>query len=179
VSVPSLSFEFIEEQEQDRDRKDVHHIKVGRKLFIVAESDGGLDSHVHASGGYSFRIDHRTNRDWLWSSVSQQVAGLTPTSSYAARFWVKSQNVESAFLVLDPKWKQWKCSIPMGTYDWKPVTCPEFSPGGNLDVAEVRFVIDRPGVIWIDDVTLYEVTGFRRYLCVAQQWLPGFLKWCP
>src|SRR5262249_51168500 len=114
----------------------------------------------------------------MWNSVSQQIANLDPKATYSVRLWIKAQDVRDAAIYLNPNWPLWKCPIPTGTYGWKYHRCLDFGPGGNLDVAEFRVLMERPGRLWVDDVMMYELTAHRRTLCALPWWLgSGYL--CP
>src|SRR5262249_51337111 len=137
--------EYDSERPSDHNLKGALVMSYKQKRYVIGEADGGVTSEQHYTGGYSFRITHKTRRDRLWSSVSQQVPGLNPTSSYVLGFWVKAVDLKGAFAVLDPRWARWKCNVPDGTYEWRFVRCPnEFGPGDKLGIAEVRFLTDWP-----------------------------------
>ncbi len=150
-----------------------------KRPLDYAEAEGEL-SQERNSGDYSFKIHHLHKKaPRYWSSLSQQVAGLTRDGSYAVGFAAKAAGLVDgdAYLVLHPDWK-WKCSLPSGTYEWRLISCPPFNVGG-LTLVEVRFVIESPSTVWIDDVIFYERDRLRRVLCGAPDFIRSPLGWCP
>jgi len=120
-----------------------------------ADSHGTLDTTERHSGIASFRFEYRSPKaSDSWGALSQRIGGLRPRTSYAATFWalVSKAEPEPLFLTADPQ-AAVKTQIERvsGWREYRLV----FNTG-DADHVDLRFVIEAPAVVWIDDVVLHE-----------------------
>ena len=120
------------------------------------ESDGRVVSNDAHSGKSSFKFDHRTGRkDDHFGSLSQRVHSLTTGKPYIVTFWAKGVVAEPGgfFVTTDYPWSDAK-PIALEKDKWTRST-HRFNSGA-LDYADIRFVIQAPGTVWLDDVDVRE-----------------------
>lgn len=120
-----------------------------------ADSHGTLDTTERHSGIASFRFEHRSPKaSDQWGSLSQRISGLRPRTSYVATFWalVSRAEPEPLFLTADAQ-SAVKTQIERVT-GWREYRLV-FNTG-DANHVDLRFVIEAPGVVWIDDVALRE-----------------------
>ena len=122
-----------------------------------ADSHGGLDTTDRHVGVAAFRFDHGGPKaDHVWGSLSQRITGLRPRTFYAATFWALVSRAEPKplFLTADLQWAN-RTYVENEIAGWR-----EYRLGfntGDSDYIDLRFVIEAPGTVWIDDVTLREL----------------------
>ena len=126
-------------------------------------SSGEIDTRVHRQDRdrASFRIQHESApKNDHWGSIAQRIGGLNPNTVYRVRFWVKSDGADpgALFVTADLTWGK-NHQIASGRYDWRLEQMTFFT--GELDYAELRFVAVGPVRVWIDDVSVTEVTRGR------------------
>jgi hypothetical protein len=124
-----------------------------RGATVDTVTSGKLDTSKKHRGVASYRFERTSPRESdRWGSLSQRVSGLTPHSFYVVTFRVSADGAgaKAFFVTTDKKWAQ-RTYIPPGTYDWELVR-HEFN--AEDDHVDIRFVIESPCTIWIDDVVL-------------------------
>jgi hypothetical protein len=151
-------------------------------LVHRARAQGGYDTSQapRGSGSSYWILQESPAGPDVWSSISQQIAGLNRETTYQVRYAVKAENLpdNSLFLALDPKWSNWQCRAPRRTYDWQIVSCDPFNTG-RLEFVEFRFVLQAPAKAWVSGAMFYELTWWRRVLCRAPNWLRDVSRVCP
>jgi hypothetical protein len=106
-------------------------------------------------GRSSFRFDHRTERkNDHFKTLSQRVHPLTRGTAYIVTFWAKGNvtDPDAFFVTTDYPWADHE-SVALTT-EWKPYS-HRFN-SGRLDYADIRFVIQASGTVWLDDVDVRE-----------------------
>ena len=129
----------------------------GNRDVDVAKVSGELVTDVKRSGRFSLRIVNDVEpKAHIYGSISQRVTNLEPNTDYRAEFWVKADRASPNTLQLttDLAWSH-RRAIPAGTYDWTRVEYT-FNTGDKTFI-DFRFVSDRPGTVWVDDVRLDRV----------------------
>ena len=127
---------------------------VGDKPNSPTNSEGGIDTAKAKSGIASFQFTHRHPKmNHRWGSLSQRIFGLEPDRWYVVTFWVSAENArgDSFFVTTDIPWNS-RTYIPAGTYEWQKRTHRFYS--GKEPYIDVRFVIELPCVVWLDDVSV-------------------------
>ncbi len=128
---------------------------VGDKPKSPTNSEGRIDTtRSHSFGTASFRLEHwHPKMNHRWGSLCQRVFGLEPDNWYVVTFWVRAENAnnDSFFVTTDIPWKI-RTYIPAGTYEWQKVSHKFYS--GKEPYVDVRFVIESPSVVWLDDVSV-------------------------
>jgi len=119
------------------------------------QSDGRVVSTEAHWGRSSFRFDHRTERkNDHFGTLSQRIHDLTTGTPYIVTFWAMGNvtDPDAFFVTTDYPWSDHK--TVMLTSQWKPYA-HRFN-SGSLDYADIRFVIQAPGTVWLDDVDVRE-----------------------
>jgi hypothetical protein len=124
-----------------------------REATVSTVTSGGLDTSKRHSGVASYRFYHTNRRESdRWGSLSQRVNGLTPHAFYVVTFWVSAEGAgeKAFFITTDRKWAQ-RTYISPGTYAWTSFRHEFNAEDDNVDI---RFVIESPCTVWIDDIAL-------------------------
>lgn len=127
-----------------------------------ADSRGALDTTDRHSGRAAFRFDYESQKaEGQWGSLSQRIARLRPKTSYAATFWALVEQAEPKplFLTADPQWTR-RTYVENQIAGWREYR-HVFNTGDSRDV-DLRFVIEAPGRVWIDDFELRELKKDRQ-----------------
>ena len=127
-----------------------------------ADSRGVLDTTDRHSGMAAFRFDHGSPKtEDQWSSLSQRVARLRPRTSYAATFWALVEQAEPKplFLTADRQGTN-RAYVENAVAGWREYRL--VFDTGDSDHIDLRFVIEAPGTVWIDDVALRELKRERQ-----------------
>ncbi len=120
------------------------------------ESDGRVISNEAHSGKSSFKFDHRAGRkDDHFGSLSQRVHGLTTGKPYIVTFWAKGVVAEPGGLFVTTDYP-WSDAEPIALEKDKWTRFTHRFNSGALDYADIRFVIQAPGTVWLDDVDVRE-----------------------
>jgi len=145
-------------EERIRDGNVAEELK--RLPFVIsggADSQGTLDTTDRHSGAAAFRFDHSSPKaDHLWGSLSQRITGLRPRTVYVATFWALVSRAEPRplFLTADLQWAN-RTYVENEIAGWREYR-HVFNIGDSSSI-DLRFVIEAPGTVWIDDVTLREL----------------------
>ena len=126
-----------------------------------ADSRGVLDTTDRRSGAAAFRFDHdRQKADGQWRSLSQRISRLRPRTFYAATFWALVSRAEAKplFLTADAQWAA-RTYVGNELAGWREYR--HVFNTGDSDFIDLRFVIEAPGTVWIDDVALRELRQDR------------------
>jgi hypothetical protein len=121
------------------------------------KSSGQHDPSVGHDSKSSYKFIHQTGRkEKHFGSLSQRVTGLRKNKSYVVSFWLKAaaDDIEPGtfFVTTDYPWAD---AQPMLlTKEWKQHV-HRFN-AGELDYADIRFVIQAPGTVWLDNVDVRE-----------------------
>jgi hypothetical protein len=146
---------------EDRIRSDNVAEGLKRLPYIIsgdADSQGGVDTTDRHSGVAAFRFDHGSAKaDNSWGSLSQRITRLRPRTSYAATFWALVSRAEPKplFLTTDLQWAT-RTYVENEIAGWREYR--HVFNTGDSDHIDLRFVIEAPGTVWIDDVALRELT---------------------
>lgn len=115
-----------------------------------------VDDTVSRTGGKSLKMVNRTPKApnvylRVWQNVS-----LKANTTYIFRAWVKAEELQgqNAWFPGGPSW-QLRTKFPAGTYDWTEITA-EYTTGSSAVTAEMMFLLESTGTIWIDDVEVTE-----------------------
>jgi Carbohydrate binding domain len=127
-----------------------------------AATHGTLDTTDRHSGGAAYRFDHDGEKaEDQWGSLSQRITRLRPRTSYAATFWALVEQAESRplFLTADQQGtdRTYVENVIAGWREYRLV----FNTGDS-DHIDLRFVIEAPGTVWIDDVSIHELKRERQ-----------------
>lgn len=127
-----------------------------------AATHGAPDTTDRHSGGSAYRFDHDGEKaEDQWGSLSQRITRLRPRTSYAATFWALVEQAESRplFLTADQQWtdRTYVENVIAGWREYRLV----FNTGDS-DHIDLRFVIEAPGTVWIDDVSIHELKRERQ-----------------
>lgn len=122
------------------------------------DSSGQHDPHVVRPGGSgSFRFSYRgVTGNHRWGTLAQRIHGLTKNRPHVLTYYAKASRDTSPgafFATTDLRWAN-SPTIEL-TEKWKRYDLPFTS--GDFDYAEIRFVIQRPGTVWVTDVDVREV----------------------
>jgi hypothetical protein len=145
---------------EDRIRNDKVAEGLKRLPYIIsggADSQGVLDTTDRHSGVAAFRFDHGSAKaDTSWGSLSQRITRLRARTFYAATFWALVSRAEPKplFLTTDPQWAT-RTYVENEIAGWREYRYV-FNTGDS-DHIDLRFVIETPGTVWIDDVALREL----------------------
>lgn len=138
--------------------------KYWTNYFVLngAHSIARIDTRVHRdTGRASFYIEHGSDQaDNVYATFAQTIYDLEPRRFYRLRFFVKSQHADrkAAFVTIDSPWVP--IYLDEGIYDWRENTY-DFTPGLR-DSIDLRFVVQRRAVIWIDDVSITRLPDVER-----------------
>jgi hypothetical protein len=127
-----------------------------------AATHGATDTTDRHAGGSAYRFDHDGEKaEDQWGSLSQRITRLRPRTSYAATFWALVEQAESRplFLTVDQQWtdRTYVENVIAGWREYRLV----FNTGDS-DHIDLRFVIEAPGTVWIDDVSIHELKRERQ-----------------
>jgi hypothetical protein len=118
-------------------------------------SDGRVVYTGAHRGNNCFLFTHKTDqKSDHWGSLSQRMHGLRPGKQYVIRFWAKGKvSAAGAFFITTDY--PWGDAEPVPVTDvWEQRT-HRFT-AGPLDYGDIRFVIQAPGEVWLDDVDMRE-----------------------
>jgi hypothetical protein len=121
------------------------------------DSRGVLDRTDRHSGAAAIRFDHASPKaDGQWGSLSQRISRLRPRTFYAATFWALVSRAEPkpVFLTADAQWAD-RTYVGNEIAGWREYR--HVFNTGDSDFIDLRFVIEAPGTVWIDDVALREL----------------------
>jgi len=144
---------------EDRIRNGSFTEELNRLPYIIsggADSHGMLDTTDRHSGVAAFRFDHGSlMANHSWGSLSQRITGLRPRTYYAATFWALVSRAEPRplFLTADLQWAK-RTYVENEIAGWREYR--HVFNTGDSDYIDLRFVIEAPGTVWIDDVALRE-----------------------
>ena len=127
-----------------------------------AESRGVLDTNDRHSGAAALRFDHGSPKaDDRWGALSQRITWLRPRTSYAATFWALVEQAEPKplFLTADRQWTD-RTYVENQIAGWRQYR--HVFNTGDANQIDLRFVIEGPGTVWIDDVELRELKQERQ-----------------
>jgi hypothetical protein len=145
---------------EDRIRNDKVAEGLTRLPYVIsggADSQGVLDTTDRHSGVAAFRFDHGSaTADTSWGSLSQRITRLRPRTVYAATFWALVSRAEPKplFLTTDLQWAT-RTYVENEIAGWREYR--HVFNTGDSDHIDLRFVIEAPGTVWIDDVALREL----------------------
>lgn len=127
-----------------------------------AATHGALDTTDRHSGGVAYRFDHDGEKaEDQWGSLSQRITRLRPRASYAVTFWALVEQAEPRplFLTADEQWtdRTYVENVIAGWREYRLV----FNTGDS-DHVSLQFVIEAPGTVWIDDVSITELKRERQ-----------------
>jgi hypothetical protein len=127
-----------------------------------AATHGALDTTDRHSGGGAYRFDHDGEKaEDQWGSLSQRITRLRPRASYAVTFWALVEQAEPRplFLTADEQWtdRTYVENVIAGWREYRLVFNTRDS-----DHVSLQFVIEAPGTVWIDDVSITELKRERQ-----------------
>ena len=125
---------------------------LGPKRVGTAE----LDDAVAHTGSHSLRITDATPTEaFKYALVNSNWLDVQRQTTYLVRCHVRGRNVGKAFVGMAFEGAgEHRQALPVGDYDWQPVTFRVTVPSGSTRVS-IQFVTD--GIsdgLWIDDVAL-------------------------
>ena len=126
-----------------------------------ADVRGALDMTDRHSGVTAFRFDHGSPETGdQWGSLSQRITRLRPRTAYAATFWALVEQAEPKPLFLTDRQGTNRTYVENAFAGWRAYRL--VFDTGDSDHIELRFVIEAPGTVWIDDVALHELKRERQ-----------------
>jgi hypothetical protein len=147
---------------EDRVRNGNFSVEVEQLPYVVSPdpqqtlSRGYHDPTVGHNSQSSYRLEHRSpEAPAHFGSIAQRVSRLVKNRRYAVSFWTKAASGaagEAFFVTTNYPWTN-RTFVPP-TAEWTQQW--HFFNSGDLDYADIRFVIQSPGTFWLDDVDVRE-----------------------
>lgn len=134
----------------------------GTDFWEAGSSRAALHTTDRHSGMAAFRFDLGSPpADGQSGSLSQRITRLRPRTSYAATFWalVEQADPKPLFLTADRQWTN-RTYVENAIAGWREYRLVLNT--GDADHIDLRFVIEAPGTVWIDDVALHELKPERQ-----------------
>ena len=117
-----------------------------------------VSTHAH-TGRNSFQFEHKTERrENHFGSLSQRIYGLRTGTNYIVTFWLAfdpNTEPDAFFITTDYPWSDAHTIRNKDALGGWQHYSHRFNSGA-LDYADIRFVIQAPGTIWLDDVDVRE-----------------------
>lgn len=126
---------------------------------VSTRSFAKMDGAVTRSGRASLRITNLTKGGpHLFGTTAQRVRAVKPNTLYEISVWARAQDLEpgAVQLVVDPAWHMRPISLPKGTWDWRLFKAQFDS--ADLSFMDVRILSLSTGTVWLDDLSLRELS---------------------
>ena len=127
-----------------------------RREAFMPDSTAELRPPPHGqSGKRAFRIAYRSDKaENQYGTLSQRIGRLEPNHPYVATFDVMAETYTERALFVTTRldWRECAFVEIEALKQWRTVTC-EFDTD-DRDQVDLRFVLRKPAVVWIGNVTL-------------------------